>query len=196
MSTGRRLNHAPPARSTKVNNSAGERVRDGLHHNTGDSRVEETAEGKAEDRAQVVADAERGAQGEAGGIHGEAGGDRVTTIDLESSLRTLHAKRTELLNQVDAIDTALAALATVGIIVVNASDPQAEAADDVTRPVVPTRIKARRVLSDEHRQALLDGRRMARHRRAVDEGRARELLAPSAAPSEDAELPRLVKRAK
>src|SRR5207249_4658234 len=100
-----------------------------------------------------------GAEGEAGGIRGEARGVRVMTIDLESSLRTLHAKRTELLNQVDAIDTSLAALATAGITVVNAPEPQAEAADDVTSPVVPTRIKARRVLSDEHRQALLDGRR-------------------------------------
>jgi len=143
-----------------------------------------------------VADAERGAQGEAGGTRGEAGGGRVMTIDLDSSLRALHAKRTELLHQVDAIDTALAALATAGITVVNAPEAQPEAADDVTSPVVPTRIKARRVLSDEHRQALLDGRRMARHRRAVDEGRARELLAPSPAPSQAAGLPRLVKRAK
>jgi len=79
---------------------------------------------------------------------------------------------------------------------VNAPEPQPEAADDVASPVVPTRIKARRVLSDEHRQALIDGRRMARHRRAVDEGRARELLAPSLAPSQAAGLPRLVKRAK
>ena len=117
------------------------------------------------------------------------------TIDLDFSLRALHAKRTELLNQVDAIDTALAALATAGITVVNAPEPQPEAADDVASPVVPTRIKARRVLSDEHRQALLDGRRMARHRRAVDEGRARELLAPRSAPSQAAGLPRLVKRA-
>ena len=118
------------------------------------------------------------------------------TIDVESSLRTLHAKRAELLNQVDAIDTALAALASAGITVVNAPEPQPEAADDATSPVAPIRVKARRVLSDEHRQALLDGRRMARHRRAVDEGRARELLAPSRAPSEAAGLPRLVKRAK
>ena len=117
------------------------------------------------------------------------------TIDLDSSLRTLHAKRTELLNQLDDIDAALAALATAGITVVNAPEP-AEAAGDVTSPVVPTRIKARRVLSDEHRQALIDGRRMARHRRAVDEGRARELLAPSLAPSQAAGLPRLVMRAK
>ena len=117
------------------------------------------------------------------------------TIDVESSLRTLHAKRAELLNQVNAIDTALGALATAGITVVNAPEP-AEAADDVTSPLVPTRVKARRVISDEHRQALLDGRRMARHRRAVDEGRARELLAPSPAPSEAAAVPRLVKRAK
>ena len=78
------------------------------------------------------------------------------TIDLVSSLRTLHAKRTELLNQVDAIDTALGALATAGIRVVNAPERQAEAADDVTSPVVPTRVKARRVLSDEHRHALID----------------------------------------
>ena len=117
------------------------------------------------------------------------------TIDLDSSLRTLHAKRTELLNQVDAIDTALAALAAAGIAVVNAPEP-ARSGNDVASPVVPTRIKARRVLSDEHRQALIDGRRMARHRRAVDEGRARELLAPSPAPSQAAGLPRLVKRAK
>jgi hypothetical protein len=37
---------------------------------------------------------------------------------------------------------------------------------------------------------------MARHRRAVDEGRARELLAPSSVPSQAAGLPRLLKRAK
>jgi hypothetical protein len=118
------------------------------------------------------------------------------TIDLESSLKTLHARRTELMNQVDAIDTALAALAAAGITVVNAPEPQTEVAADVTSPVVPTRVKARRVLSDGHRQALLDGRRMAHHKRAVDEGRARELLVPSSASSEAAELPRLVKRAK
>jgi hypothetical protein len=118
------------------------------------------------------------------------------TIDLESSLRTLHAKRTELLNQVDAIDTALAGLATAGITVVNAPEPQPETADAITSPVVPTRIKAPKVLSDEHRQALLDGRRIARHRQAVDKGHAREPLAPLAAPSKAAGLPRLVKRVK
>ena len=118
------------------------------------------------------------------------------TIDLDGSLRTLCAKRAELLNHVDAIDSALAALAAAGITAVNAAEPQPEAADDVTSPLVPTRVKARRVLSDEHRQALLDGRRMARHRRAVDEGRARELLGPLPALSEAAGLPRLVKRAK
>jgi hypothetical protein len=120
----------------------------------------------------------------------------VTTIDLESSVSALRAKRTELLNQVHAIDTALAALASAGITGVNAPEPEPEAADDTTSPVVPTRVKARRVLSDEHRQALLDGRRLARHRRAVDEGRARELLDPLPAPSEAAGHPRLVKRAK
>jgi len=117
-------------------------------------------------------------------------------IDLESSLRTLHARRTELMNQVSAIDTALAALAAAGITVVNAAEPHPAAAADVTSPVVPRRVKARRVLSEGHRQALLEGRRMANHRRAVDEGHARELLVPSPALSEAAALPRLVKRAK
>ena len=122
--------------------------------------------------------------------------ESVMAIDLESSLRTLRDKRAELLHQLDAIDTALAALAAAGITGVNAPEPQPEGTDDVTGPLVPTRVKARRVLSDEHRQALLDGRRMARHRRAVDEGRARELVGPLPSPSEAAGLPRLVKRAK
>ena len=117
------------------------------------------------------------------------------TIDLESSLRTLRDKRAELLSQLDAIDTALAALATAGLTVVDAPELQHKA-DVVTRSVVPTRLKPRRMLSDEHRHALLDGRRMARHTRAVDKGLARELLVPSPAPSTAAELPRLVKRAK
>src|SRR6516164_4963112 len=117
------------------------------------------------------------------------------TIDLESSLRSLHAKRSELLNQLGAIDTALAALAAAGIRVVNAPESRHEAADDVLGRVVPIQIKPRRMLSDEHRHALLEGRRTARHARAVAEGRARELLAPSPAPSNAAGLPRLVKRA-
>jgi hypothetical protein len=46
----------------------------------------------------------------------------VTTVDLDSSLRALRAKRTELPNQVDAIDTALAAPAAAGITAVNAPE--------------------------------------------------------------------------
>src|SRR5581483_3509300 len=107
-----------------------------------------------------MADAERGAQGEAGGVRREADDRGVTTVDLDSSLKALRAKRAELLNQVAAIDTALAALAAAGITAVSAPESQLEAPDVATSPVVPTRIKARRVLSDEHRHALLDGRRI------------------------------------
>jgi len=142
-----------------------------------------------------VADPECGAQGEAGGIRSEAGDGRVT-VDLDSSPRALRAKRTELLNQVHDIDTALAALAAAGITAVNAPEARPEAAVDVTSRLIPTHVKARRVLNDEHRQALLEGRRMARHRRAVEEGRARELLGPVPPPLEAAGRPRLVKRAK
>jgi hypothetical protein len=46
----------------------------GIHHGASESRVAQEAEAEAQDRVEVVADAEHGAQGEANGVRGKAGG--------------------------------------------------------------------------------------------------------------------------
>jgi hypothetical protein len=119
----------------------------------------------------------------------------VVDIDDAASLR---AKREALLDQLDAVDKALAALTAAGIIVANAQELHtAKLAEEATSPVVPTRVKPRRVLSDEHRHALTEGRRKARHAKDAAAGRARETPdpAPGLAPTSTVtDLPRLVKR--
>jgi hypothetical protein len=128
-------------------------------------------------------------------------------VDRDSSAKMLLAKREKLLDQLEAIDKALAALPSKGIIVANAREVHAKAAaaaEQTTGPVIPargipTRVKPRRVLSDEHRHALIEGRRKARHSREAAAGRARELPNPSLGltpASKATGLPRLVKREK
>jgi hypothetical protein len=46
----------------------------GIHNNAAESRVAQEAEAEAEDRVEVVADAEHGAQGKTDGTRGETGG--------------------------------------------------------------------------------------------------------------------------
>jgi hypothetical protein len=122
----------------------------------------------------------------------------MTVVDLDGTAVLLRAKRQELQHQLDAIDTALAALTAGGLIVANTEEqPATELAKEATGLVVPTRVKPRRVLSDEHRHALTEGRRKARHARDSAAGHAREAPDPSpglAVASGIAELPRLVKR--
>ena len=118
----------------------------------------------------------------------------MTVIDIEGTAGLLRAKREALLDQLNAVDRALAELSAAGILVANA--PQLLAAEptiQTTSPIVPTRVTPRRVLSDEHRHALTEGRRKARHSKDVDAGRAREMVNP-APPSTAARLPRLIKR--
>jgi hypothetical protein len=122
----------------------------------------------------------------------------MTPVDLDGTAKLLRAKRKALLAQLDAVDRALATLTAAEIIVANVQElPPAEPADEATSPVVPTRVKPRRALSDEHRHALTEGRRKARHARDVAAGHARETPdpAPGLAPASTAtSLPRLVKR--
>jgi hypothetical protein len=119
----------------------------------------------------------------------------VTVVDLNDTASLLRAKRQALLDQLDAVDRALTA---AGIIVATAKELHtAKPREEATSPVVPTRVKPRRVLSDEHRHALTEGRRKARHAKDAAAGRARETAdpAPGLAPgSTAADLPRLVKR--
>lgn len=111
----------------------------------------------------------------------------------------LHAKREMLLEELRAVDRAIAALATEDSTVANAlPEPPTEAtADEATNRVVPVRVRSPRVVTAEHRQALNEGARKARHTRDAAAGRAREPLGPTsglATPSTATPVPRLVKR--
>jgi hypothetical protein len=123
------------------------------------------------------------------------GMDMVNLIDAVS----LRAKRKELLDQLDAVDNALAALGapSVGFITTPEGSPQ-EAAAKPASGALPTRLKPPRALSDEHKHALTEGRRKARHSKDVAAGRAREMPDPfpglAPASSAESQRPRLVKR--
>jgi hypothetical protein len=121
----------------------------------------------------------------------------MSVVDIDGAASLLRAKREALLNQLAAVDRALATLAAAEVIVANAQDLQtAEPEAQATEPVVPTRVTPRRVLSDEHRHALTEGLRKARHSKAAAAGQARETLdpTPGLTPTSATEPPRLVKR--
>jgi hypothetical protein len=123
---------------------------------------------------------------------------KVTVVDIDDTASVLRTRREALRGQLDAVDRALAAPTAAGIIHPNAQELHtAKPAEEATSSVVPTRVKPRRVLSDEHRHALAEGRRKARHAKDAAAGRARETFdpAPGLAPASTAtDLPRLVKR--
>ena len=117
--------------------------------------------------------------------------------DLHDAVSLLQAKRKELAVQLDAVDKALAALSGLDG---DRSAPSMKNPAATTQPdpsgVLPTRLAPRRTLTDEHKHALTEGRRKARHSKAAAAGHARELSdhAPALAPSADGRQPRLVKR--
>src|SRR3954466_4705000 len=122
-------------------------------------------------------------------------------VNLSDTVRLLRAQRKELSDQLEAVDKALAALGEPrGVPGTGAEgNPQAAPAETVTG-VLPTRVKPPRTLSDEHRHALKEGRRHARHSKEVAAGRAREASDPrpglASASSADEGRPRLVKHRK
>jgi hypothetical protein len=120
-------------------------------------------------------------------------------LNLSDAVNLLRTKGKELSDQLDAVDKALVALGGPGIAFTTRpeGDPR-EAAGETASSVLPTRLKPPRALSDEHRHALKEGRRKARHSKEAAAGLAREMpdprpgLAPSS--SADARRPRLVKQ--
>jgi hypothetical protein len=120
-------------------------------------------------------------------------------VNLSDAVSLLRAKRKELSDQLDAVDKALAALAGPGMTSTTPREgkPQ-ETAGETASEVLPTRLKPPRALSDEHRHALKEGRRKARHSKEAAAGRAREPLDPrlglAPASSADSRRPRLVKQ--
>ena len=118
-------------------------------------------------------------------------------VILSDAVSLLRAKRKELSDQLDAVDKALAALGGPGIASAFERNPQ-EAVAETAIEVLPTRLKPPRALSDEHRHALKEGRRKARHSKDAAAGRAREMPDPrpglAPASGADGRRPRLVKQ--
>jgi len=137
-------------------------------------------------------------------------------VDLKDAVSLLRAKRKELMEQLDAVDKALSVLSGVaGTVTVSPErvlpervSPEtvapeansAEASEVGPIEVLPTRLNSPRILSDEHRHALKEGRRKARHSKDAAAGLAREMtdLSPGLASASHArsQPPRLVKRTK
>ena len=121
--------------------------------------------------------------------------------DLSRIVSMLSLKRQELLQQLAAVDQAMALLrgAPAGDMVEETIGDHrpAEVSSAASPPLVPTRVKAKRVLGEAHKQALTIGRRKARQAKDAAAGHAREMPDASfvpalATPRVDA-LPRLVK---
>ena len=120
-------------------------------------------------------------------------------VDLKDAVSLLQAKRQELTDQLASVDKALDALLDAGGAVPIAPAAAAqEEIGDALNPVCPTRLKSPRTLSDDHKHALNEGRRKARHAKAAAAGFARETTDPSpglaTASSVKGRPPRLVKR--
>ena len=115
----------------------------------------------------------------------------VTAVNSDRTANLLRAKREAGLEQLNIVDRALAALTTAAIMAANALELPTE---ETTSPVLPTRVTPRRVLSDEHRQALTEGRREARHFKDAAADLARETLDPTPGLTPASTATRLVKR--
>jgi hypothetical protein len=116
-------------------------------------------------------------------------------IDLGDAVSLLQAKRKELTDQLAAVDKALAALSGTGVNGAVAAERHSGKPEDAGDRVVPTKVKPARTLTDDHRHALNEGRRKARHSKDAAAGFARELPDPSPARTAERQ-PRLVKRTK
>lgn len=115
-------------------------------------------------------------------------------IDLNEAVSLLRAKREELLDQLGAVDKALAALSGFSPAATPPPEPS-QATESAVSTVLPTRVKPPRTLTDEHKHALKEGRRRAHHAKAAAAGLAREQTEPSPglAPGAGGRQPRLVK---
>lgn len=122
-------------------------------------------------------------------------------VDLNDAVSLLRAKRKELMDQLDAVDKALSMLSRAAGTVTMApeANPQ-EASERTPNTVLPTRVNPRRTLSDEHKHAMKEGRRKARHSKDAAAGLARETTDPSpglaSGSRASGQPPRLVKRTK
>jgi hypothetical protein len=122
----------------------------------------------------------------------------VALATLKQIVRMLEGQRRELLEQIDGIDRAIAALGGAGTETEQARPASSDvSAGDTAGKVLPRHVKARRVLSDAHKQALITGKRKARAAHDVAKGLAREMpgddFVPAIGTRGDHQAPRLIK---
>jgi hypothetical protein len=119
--------------------------------------------------------------------------------DLKQIVQMLEGQRRELVDQLAAVDKAIAALNGTAA----AGDDARPAQPDIPTEAPPAtqlarRVKEKRVLSDAHKQALIAGRRKTREAHDVAKGLAREMpdegFVPAIGVRGDRQVPRLIKK--
>jgi hypothetical protein len=121
-------------------------------------------------------------------------------VNLRSTVVILQAQRRELVEQLDAVDKAIAALTSAADGTQTDKGKTAVAVKEAPGDLVARAVKPRRVMSEAHKQAIVAGRRKGRAAKEVAAGRAREMpeegFVPSIAAGSGSDAPRLVKRQK
>ena len=119
--------------------------------------------------------------------------------ELTHIVRMLEGQRRELVDQLAAVDKAIAALKGTTAAGDDARPAQTDIPEDSPATKLPRRIKQKRVLSDAHKQAMIAGRRKAREAHDVAKGLAREMpdegFVPAIGVRGDHQVPRLIKKA-
>ena len=114
-------------------------------------------------------------------------------------VRMLEGQRRELVDQLAAVDKAIAALNGTAPAGGDARPAQPDIpTEDPPATELPRRVQQRRVLSDAHKQAMITGRRKAREAHEVAKGLAREMpdegFVPAIGVRGDRQVPRLIKK--
>ena len=121
-------------------------------------------------------------------------------VNLRSTVVILQAQRRELVEQLDAVDRAIAALTSAAGGAETDKGKTAKSVKEAPGDVVARTVKPRRVLSDAHKEAMIAGRRKGRAAKEVAAGRAREMpdegFVAAIAAGSGSDAPRLVKRQK
>jgi hypothetical protein len=123
----------------------------------------------------------------------------VTAPPLNQIVGMLEKQRRDLLAQLAAVDKAIAALQSAPASVAETPSPEPQpAADQAAGEVLPRRVTPKRVLSDEHKQALVVAKRRSRNAQEAAKGLAREMPVDSFVPAigkrGERQAPRLIKR--
>jgi len=121
-------------------------------------------------------------------------------VNLRNTVVILQAQRRELIEQLDAVDRAIAALTSAAGGAETDEGKTAETVKQAHGDRVARTVKPKRILSEAHKQAIIAGRRKGRAAKEVAAGRAREMpeegFVPSIAAGSGSDAPRLVKRQK